>query len=246
MTRADMDEVRDEFVAATPRAGGGRVRPARAAHGPRLPAVLVPVAADQPPRGRVRRRSSRAPASRSRCSRRAARCGRPSGRCRCGSRPPTGSRAASTATTRWRSRACCARRAATSSTSRPARSGPTSSRPTGAASRRRSPTGSATRSGIPTIAVGAISSYDDVNTIVLAGRADLCALARPHLYDPHWTLHAAADQGCDVEWVPQYRSGSRRAEHRQGRRDPQGAGAPLRRRRRRRAPARPLAAEGDA
>ena len=49
--------------------------------------------------------------------------------------------------------------------------------------------------GIPVIAVGAISSYDDVNTIILAGRADLCALARPHLYDPHWTLHAAADQG---------------------------------------------------
>src|SRR3954470_6558586 len=63
--------------------------------------------------------------------------------------------------------------------------------------------------GIPTIAVGAISSYDDVNTIVLAGRADLCAVARPHLYDPHWTLHAAADQEFDVEWVPQYRSGRR-------------------------------------
>jgi anthraniloyl-CoA monooxygenase len=63
--------------------------------------------------------------------------------------------------------------------------------------------------GIPAIAVGAISSYDDVNTIVLAGRADLCALARPHLFDPHWTLHAAADQGHAVEWVPQYGSGSR-------------------------------------
>ncbi len=63
--------------------------------------------------------------------------------------------------------------------------------------------------GIPVIAVGAISSYDDVNTIILAGRADLCALARPHLWDPHWTLHAAADQGVDIEWVPQYRSGSR-------------------------------------
>jgi anthraniloyl-CoA monooxygenase len=63
--------------------------------------------------------------------------------------------------------------------------------------------------GIPVIAVGAISSYDDVNTIVLAGRADLCALARPHLYDPHWTLHAAAEQGVDLEWIPQYRSGSR-------------------------------------
>src|SRR3954471_24028060 len=63
--------------------------------------------------------------------------------------------------------------------------------------------------GIPVIAVGAISSYDDVNTIILAGRADLCALARPHLWDPHWTLHAAADQGVEVDWVPQYRSGSR-------------------------------------
>jgi anthraniloyl-CoA monooxygenase len=65
--------------------------------------------------------------------------------------------------------------------------------------------------GIPTIAVGAISSYDDVNTIVLAGRADLCALARPHLYDPSWTLHAAAEQGyADVTWPVQYRAGSRR------------------------------------
>jgi anthraniloyl-CoA monooxygenase len=62
---------------------------------------------------------------------------------------------------------------------------------------------------IPTIAVGAISSYDDVNTIVLAGRADLCALARPHIYDPHWTLHAAAEQGVDLGWVPQYQAGSR-------------------------------------
>jgi anthraniloyl-CoA monooxygenase len=63
--------------------------------------------------------------------------------------------------------------------------------------------------GMPAIAVGAISSSDDVNTIVLSGRADLCALARPHLWDPHWTLHAAADQDYDVEWVPQYRSGRR-------------------------------------
>ena len=63
--------------------------------------------------------------------------------------------------------------------------------------------------GIPVIAVGAISSYDDLNTIILAGRADLCALARPHLWDPHWTLHAAADQGVEVDWIPQYESGSR-------------------------------------
>jgi anthraniloyl-CoA monooxygenase len=64
--------------------------------------------------------------------------------------------------------------------------------------------------GIPTIAVGAISSYDDVNTIVVAGRADMCALARPHLYDPNWTLHAAAEQGyAGVRWPVQYQPGSR-------------------------------------
>src|SRR4051795_6086140 len=63
--------------------------------------------------------------------------------------------------------------------------------------------------GIPAIAVGAISSHDDVNTIVLAGRADLCALARPHLWDPQWTLHAAADQEHQLEWPVQYRSGRR-------------------------------------
>jgi anthraniloyl-CoA monooxygenase len=63
--------------------------------------------------------------------------------------------------------------------------------------------------GIPVIAVGAIASYDDVNTIIVAGRADLCALARPHLYDPNWTLHAAAEQDYDlVKWAPQYRAGS--------------------------------------
>jgi anthraniloyl-CoA monooxygenase len=65
--------------------------------------------------------------------------------------------------------------------------------------------------GIPTIAVGAISSFDDVNTIVLAGRADLCALARPHLHDPAWTLHAAAEQDyAAVDWPIQYQAGSRR------------------------------------
>ncbi|MFE0810764.1 bifunctional salicylyl-CoA 5-hydroxylase/oxidoreductase [Streptomyces sp. NPDC058848] len=67
--------------------------------------------------------------------------------------------------------------------------------------------------GVPVIAVGAISSWDDVNSLILAGRADLCALARPHLYDPHWTLHAAAEQGYEgpgVVWPAPYRAGSRR------------------------------------
>ncbi|MEV5440188.1 bifunctional salicylyl-CoA 5-hydroxylase/oxidoreductase [Streptomyces sp. NPDC052682] len=67
--------------------------------------------------------------------------------------------------------------------------------------------------GVPVIAVGAISSWDDVNSLILAGRADLCALARPHLYDPHWTLHAAAEQGYEgpgAVWPAPYRAGSRR------------------------------------
>ncbi|ANB09140.1 salicylyl-CoA 5-hydroxylase [Streptomyces ambofaciens] len=67
--------------------------------------------------------------------------------------------------------------------------------------------------GVPVIAVGAISSWDDVNSLILAGRADLCALARPHLYDPHWTLHAAAEQGYEgpgAVWPTPYRAGSRR------------------------------------
>ena len=69
--------------------------------------------------------------------------------------------------------------------------------------------------GIPVIAVGAISSWDDVNSLILAGRTDLCALARPHLYDPHWTLHAAAEQDYDgpgVAWPAPYRPGSRRPQ----------------------------------
>lgn len=69
--------------------------------------------------------------------------------------------------------------------------------------------------GVPVIAVGAISSWDDVNSLILAGRTDLCALARPHLYDPHWTLHAAAEQGYEgpgVVWPAPYRAGSRRPQ----------------------------------
>ena len=62
--------------------------------------------------------------------------------------------------------------------------------------------------GIPTITVGAVASVDDVNTIVLSGRADLCAIARPHLVDPYWTLNAALDQGYRAGPMPtQYRSG---------------------------------------
>jgi anthraniloyl-CoA monooxygenase len=64
--------------------------------------------------------------------------------------------------------------------------------------------------GVPTIAVGAISGWDDVNSIILAGRADMCALGRAHLYDPAWTLHAAADQDFPVEWPNEFKRGSRK------------------------------------
>ena len=62
--------------------------------------------------------------------------------------------------------------------------------------------------GIQTIAVGAISESDQVNSIIAAGRADLCAIARPHLADPAWTLHEAAKlQSRHVSWPLPYLSG---------------------------------------
>jgi anthraniloyl-CoA monooxygenase len=62
--------------------------------------------------------------------------------------------------------------------------------------------------GISTIAVGAITDADQANSIIAAGRADLCAIARPHLADPAWTLHETAKLQCrDVDWPKQYLSG---------------------------------------
>jgi anthraniloyl-CoA monooxygenase len=58
--------------------------------------------------------------------------------------------------------------------------------------------------GIPTMTVGNIASYADVNSILAAGRADLCVLARAHLWDPYWTRHAAYAQGVDLPWPDQY------------------------------------------
>ena len=61
--------------------------------------------------------------------------------------------------------------------------------------------------GIATMAVGAISEADHVNSIIAAGRADLCAVARPHLANPAWTLMEAAKIGyLDLEWPRQYRA----------------------------------------
>ena len=56
--------------------------------------------------------------------------------------------------------------------------------------------------GIATMAVGNIYEPDHVNSILMAGRADLCCLARPHLADPYWTLHAAAKLGYRGETWP--------------------------------------------
>ena len=66
--------------------------------------------------------------------------------------------------------------------------------------------------GIATMAVGAITSADQVNTLLASGRADLVALGRPHLADPHFTLHAAAVYDYrDVGWPKQYLSGAQQA-----------------------------------
>jgi anthraniloyl-CoA monooxygenase len=62
--------------------------------------------------------------------------------------------------------------------------------------------------GIATMAVGNIYEPDHVNSILMAGRADLCCLARPHLADPYWTLHAAAQLGYAGEsWPKPYLAG---------------------------------------
>lgn len=66
---------------------------------------------------------------------------------------------------------------------------------------------------IATMAVGAIFEPDHVNSIIAAGRADLCALARPHLADPYWTLHAATQLGyTEMPWPPQYLNGKAQLE----------------------------------
>ena len=63
------------------------------------------------------------------------------------------------------------------------------------------------------MAVGNIYDADQINSILMAGRADLCCLARPHLSDPYWTLHAAAQMGnSDVQWPKQYVSGKQQYE----------------------------------
>lgn len=68
--------------------------------------------------------------------------------------------------------------------------------------------------GIPTIVAGNITTADQVNTIIMAGRSDLVALARPHLIEPNFTLHALAWYGVrtDPTWSPQYHSAMLQAQ----------------------------------
>jgi anthraniloyl-CoA monooxygenase len=62
--------------------------------------------------------------------------------------------------------------------------------------------------GVATLAVGNIYEADHVNSILMAGRADLVCLARPHLTDPYWTLHAAAElRYTGIGWPKPYWSG---------------------------------------
>ena len=72
------------------------------------------------------------------------------------------------------------------------------------------------RVGIATMAVGAISEADHVNSIIAAGRADLCAIARPHLANPAWTLSEAARIGYSgpqgLDWPRQYHAGKQQME----------------------------------
>ncbi len=193
MTRADMDRVRDEFVRAARRRGRSRLRLARAALRARLPAVGVPVPADQSPRRRVWRFAREPlPVSRSRFSARCAPCGPPTSRCRCASPRTTGREGGNTpddaVAIAKLFRAAGADLIDVSSGQTTRRARPVYGRmyQTPFADRVRN------EAGIATMAVGAIFEPDHVNSILMAGRADLCALARPHLADPYWTLHAAA------------------------------------------------------
>ncbi|MDQ2908155.1 MAG: bifunctional salicylyl-CoA 5-hydroxylase/oxidoreductase [Candidatus Eremiobacteraeota bacterium] len=62
--------------------------------------------------------------------------------------------------------------------------------------------------GVRTMAVGNVTDLDQINSIIASGRADLVALARPHLADPYFALHAAAQLGYEAQWWPeQYLTG---------------------------------------
>ena len=73
--------------------------------------------------------------------------------------------------------------------------------------------------GLRTMAVGNIYSADHANSILLAGRADLVCVGRPHLSDPYWTLHAAAAVGARAPWPKPYLAGADQLERLLARKD---------------------------
>ena len=195
MTRADMDKVRDEFVRAAEMAerAGFDMLELHYAHGYLMSAFITPLTNRRTDDYGGIAREPHALSARG-VPRRARRCGRTS--------KPISVRISAndwvgadgiTPAGRRRDRAPAASRpASTSSTCRPARP-PSSARPV-YGRMFQTPFSDRIRNevGIATMAVGNIYEPDHVNSILMAGRADLCCLARPHLADPYWTLHAAA------------------------------------------------------
>ena len=59
---------------------------------------------------------------------------------------------------------------------------------------------------IQTMTVGNIQSFADANSIIAGGRADICVIARMHLFDPYWTRHAANELRYPLEMPVQYKS----------------------------------------
>jgi anthraniloyl-CoA monooxygenase len=212
MTRADMDAVLAAHVAATERAArcGFDLLELHCAHGYLLSSFLSPLT--NRATTTTAASSKRAASSHSRCSRRCARRGRASGRCRCGSAhdwAPGGTTGDDAVEIARRFQAAGRR-------PRPRVVGPGGQARAPVYGRMfQVPLSDQIRNAlhVPTIAVGNIFEADHVNTIIAAGRADLCALARPHLADPYWTLHAAAEQGVtDVPWPVQYGAGKQQLE----------------------------------
>ena len=203
MDRAAMDAVKAAFVASARARRALRLRHAGAALRPRLSAGEFYFAAHQPAHATpTAARSPIACAFRWRCSRRCGRRGRRTSRCRCASPPPTGPRAASPATTRWSIARAFAEAGvdlvdvSTGQTVRDAQ--PVYGRMF------QTPFSEQVRNEarVATMCVGNITTSDQVNTILAAGRADLVALGRPHLVDPSFTLKAAAWYGAEAVFCP--------------------------------------------
>ena len=214
LTRAEMDAIREEFVRAARMGARRGLRHARAALRARLSALEFHHAAAQSAHRRIRRIARRTGcAIRSKSFARCAPCGR--------EEKPMSVRISATD---WVdggitgddaveiARAFKAAGAdlidvSTGQTSREAQTGVRPHVPNAVCGRIRN------EIGIATMAVGNIYEPDHVNSIIAAGRADLCAIGRPHLADPNWTLHAAAQLGyTDAAWPVQYLPGKAQLE----------------------------------